>query len=321
VYRLEEHHVAEQCDEFDAIYAGRLTTRFFRELFFYLPPREGDPQLADIPEDLSRYQVLVRTEYDETWKTYLEFLYPDDRSYLWITGRHNIEALMRGGVDVSLPRPITHSVELPSEEAREALIAEAEELGFRRGKLFSRVVGGEDTSLYYCATIVRDDPPDLPESHEVAMQVFDLVDKRGGFYEGWGASIGKADAELLPHRELVSVIATFPSGDHETGDEMTLAAFQRAGGDLEMPTKIVHRLSFKARDAAQAALEQLSARLEAVIENPFGGRWWVAASEEAVPALSKIAEGRCFADEVARRFGGLYEGWEAAVRARHPATK
>jgi regulator of RNase E activity RraB len=101
------------------------------------------------------------------------------------------------------------------------------------------------------------------------------------------------------------------------GDRQVLAQLRRAGADLTKPTEINFYLYFKDREAADSAAAHVSAGpLIATVRPPLsdGKPWLCDVTDQMVPDETAIHSQAVRFLELAQRYGGEYDGWEAAVR-------
>ena len=108
--------------------------------------------------------------------------------------------------------------------------------------------------------------------------------------------------------------------DAATGDLMVLAELERNGADLTEPRDLVHYLYVPSQAAAnEAAAELRSLGYTAKPQRGAGSQpgdanpWLVLANIDAVVDEERIRWERARFDELAAKYGGDYDGWEAAV--------
>jgi regulator of ribonuclease activity B len=105
-------------------------------------------------------------------------------------------------------------------------------------------------------------------------------------------------------------------------DRDAIAQLKRNGSDVTKPTDVVHYLYISARrDAEEASRRSAAAGYRSAVEAPLGNlpngtvenRYSVIAHKTIVPSLGNVRRARTFFESLAHRFGGEYDGWEAAV--------
>ena len=98
-------------------------------------------------------------------------------------------------------------------------------------------------------------------------------------------------------------------------DELTLQQLAKAGGNLEKPTDIVNYLYLpdeRLAEAAGAELRHAGYSVE-VRHAATGSNWLALARIDLVPSTANIQLVRERFEALAAKFGGEYDGWEAAV--------
>jgi hypothetical protein len=121
---------------------------------------------------------------------------------------------------------------------------------------------------------------------------------------------------------LVPIAGTAALSD-DAADAEILVQLRSAGADLAKPTEIRHYLYVPTRAQAEQAAAELAARgfvpelLPPVGPQPgdhgYGTDWAVVATETQVPSPKHIRATRTVFARLATTFGGVYDGWEAAV--------
>ncbi len=113
-----------------------------------------------------------------------------------------------------------------------------------------------------------------------------------------------------------------PRDAHDAMDQKTIAQLRKAGANLTKRTDVVHYLYIPVRqDADSAAQQAAAAGYRATVQPPLGrlpngtveNRYSVVAHADVVPSLANVRKARAFFEALARRYGGEYDGWEAAV--------
>ena len=125
------------------------------------------------------------------------------------------------------------------------------------------------------------------------------------------------------HERTSRESSPYGSGDViDAMDQDVIAQLKRNGSDVTKPTDVVHYLYIPTRrDAEEAARRADEAGYRATVEEPLGKfpdgtaemRYTVAAHKTTVPSIDNVRRARDFFDTLAGRFGGEYDGWEAAV--------
>ena len=98
-------------------------------------------------------------------------------------------------------------------------------------------------------------------------------------------------------------------------DQVTPDHLAKAGGNLSLPTDIVNYLYLaREADARTAGADLASAGYQIDVRRAAAGpTWLVLARIDMVPSAQNIRLVRERFEGLAARFGGEYDGWEAAV--------
>ena len=108
----------------------------------------------------------------------------------------------------------------------------------------------------------------------------------------------------------------------DAADAPVLAQLRAAGADLTKPTQIRYSLYVPTRAQAEQAAAELAARGFVPELRPPRGlqaggavdtEWAVIAVETHVPSPEHVRVARAIFSRLATTFGGVYDGWEAAV--------
>jgi hypothetical protein len=121
-------------------------------------------------------------------------------------------------------------------------------------------------------------------------------------------------------RDLLKRNEAAPAGDAVEGDGLVLEELSAAGADLSQPRGVVHYVHLPSREAAEAFAPmvvnqgfepQISERGPEAADDPRP--WTVAATSHMVVTEEAVALARRSFTELAAEYGGVYDGWDAAV--------
>ena len=106
-----------------------------------------------------------------------------------------------------------------------------------------------------------------------------------------------------------------PPADKAALDLLTLQQLAKAGANLEKPTDVVNYLYLPTEPLAQQAGAELREAGYSVEVRPAatGSTWLALARIDLVPSNQNIGMLRDRFEALAMKFGGEYDGWEAAV--------
>jgi regulator of RNase E activity RraB len=106
-------------------------------------------------------------------------------------------------------------------------------------------------------------------------------------------------------------------GDVDAMDREVLEGIVSRGADLSEPRDVRHYVYLKSEEQRRAAAEEARNAGWVVEEREplpaYPNDWLVLASRNAVLSPVEVATSRSAFDELATKFGGEYDGWEAAV--------
>jgi hypothetical protein len=129
----------------------------------------------------------------------------------------------------------------------------------------------------------------------------------------------RSTSSLLDRRsDHIEVIA---QGDNDSvPDAQLVAQLQQNGADITKPREILHYLYFPIEDLARNTVEELSKwgyeaseKLSKRSTADAAKPWVVIGRKETVVNEKTIADMRMHFTEIAHRYHGDYDGWEAAV--------
>ena len=100
-------------------------------------------------------------------------------------------------------------------------------------------------------------------------------------------------------------------------DDRTIAQLATVSADLRLPRDTIHYLYLPSEGRAQLAASELAGRDRKfeVRRAATGPNWVVIVKQTMVVSPASIGEIRKQIEAVAKRHGGQYDGWEAAVTA------
>ena len=105
------------------------------------------------------------------------------------------------------------------------------------------------------------------------------------------------------------------TGGSQGLDAQTLVQMAKAGADLSKPTEVINYLYLPVQASAEAAGNELrSAGFDVTVRPAAKGSDWLALAKiQLVPNQPNIKLLRDRFEELAVRFGGEFDGWEAAI--------
>jgi hypothetical protein len=102
----------------------------------------------------------------------------------------------------------------------------------------------------------------------------------------------------------------------EEADRLALRQLAGRGADLSKPRHVIHFLYFPSEAEARAVIETIGDAWKTELEAPTEsiGQWCVKADGNRTVSYETAAAFRSWFDDIARRHGGEYDGWEAAAK-------
>ncbi|WP_299841949.1 DUF695 domain-containing protein [uncultured Roseovarius sp.] len=163
----------------NAIFAGRKMGDGTNNYYFYTNAEGAlEAPFKAVMSSLPEYNFEIGHEFDEDWKTYIEFLFPS--SFEQNVMRNDIVrvALLEAGDDSSKPRKTDHFIEFKSKQSATLFEEKARTMGFNSSTnskgLFRKT---------FTVNLVREDIP--AELDKVTFELKNLASELGGEYDGW----------------------------------------------------------------------------------------------------------------------------------------
>lgn len=168
----------------DTVYVGRNTSDGRRDFWFYLADAVSwERKTAEFMSAFKDYAYETGTESDPEWSAYLDFLYPNEQGWDFITNRRVCERLEEDGDPLTQARDIEHWAYFPDPVAREAFIARAKAMRFEVRELLEPDADEERTEHGVCLS--RCDVPSYRDIHDITVPLLRAANEAGGRYDGW----------------------------------------------------------------------------------------------------------------------------------------
>lgn len=181
---IEDQVVERLAAAHDAIYLGRVVHQGTTTLYHYLPADRGralDELLASIGELPDGYQATAALVEDAEWRQ-ARTLAPGSYAEQTIWNRRLVRIFEERGDALELPREVDHMAYFPSQATAEAAAYDLRASGFRVDDT-SEVGDGEEWGLaFHREDTLADGRPDAFVS-----EIFDILRRHNGRYDGWGA--------------------------------------------------------------------------------------------------------------------------------------
>ena len=108
-----------------------------------------------------------------------------------------------------------------------------------------------------------------------------------------------------------------PFRDPAELDRLSLTHLEKLGADLALPRHVIHFLYFDGEEDARGAVAEVpDAGWEGTLEAPSEttSQWVVRAEATRVVDAHTVPSYRAWFEQVATRWNGEYDGWEAAAK-------
>ena len=170
-----------------AIYVGRNTTDGVRDLFFYVRDADAATKVVDdLAPELSPYALRTGGNDDAEWGVYRSFVYPGPDDLQHINNRSVLRQLAEHGDDHAAAREIDHFAYFPNVDAASSF---AQEMARQRFVVADSRDQNEQGD--HCVAFKREDS--LTDIDEITINLAQLADEHGGYYDGWGCPVMKPE--------------------------------------------------------------------------------------------------------------------------------
>lgn len=129
----------------------------------------------------SKYQPYINMREDKSWKTYLEFLYPNEETLEYMGNQKIVLKLQEAGDKLDKPRKVDHWLYFKTETDRNCVLAYIKANHFTVENK-ETVTGSEKP---FKLQISRADRVDLPTINQITSDLRKEVLKCSGDYDGW----------------------------------------------------------------------------------------------------------------------------------------
>lgn len=168
----------------ETLYVGRNTSDGRRDYWFYLADAAAwQRQAAEFMAAFPEYAYEADAEPDPEWSAYLEFLYPNEQGWDFITNRHVCERLEEDGDPLTEPRDIEHWAYFPDAVSRDAFVARARAMQFEVRDLLEPDADEERSD--HGVVLSRRDVPSHRGIHDITVPLLRAAKEAGGRYDGW----------------------------------------------------------------------------------------------------------------------------------------
>jgi uncharacterized protein (TIGR01619 family) len=190
LWDIEETLISKlESSKLDFSYVGRLTSNGFRELYLYSNNKIiAEQRLSNGMTSFNEYKFEIDSQEDPNWKSYFEFLYPNQEQMQTIQNYSVLLNLEEHGDDLSKKREVFHWIYFKTESELNTFEDYTLNKGFKtinKGKTES------DSDYGYNIQISRIDKVGYEEIDEYTLDLWQKAKDLNGDYDGWETSIEK----------------------------------------------------------------------------------------------------------------------------------
>lgn len=164
---------------------GFIVREGWMELYSYATqPKRYENAVAEVLKP-SAYMYENGSRRDSKWEFYRYSLYPDALTWLYIQSDDTIEALETEGDTLEQSREAEHYIFAQTQAQRERMIGALEAEGFT----CKEQVENRDEAYAFVAVMVYAHNMQSQEIYRIVEQVYAIVSKEHGHYEGWSTTL------------------------------------------------------------------------------------------------------------------------------------
>jgi uncharacterized protein (TIGR01619 family) len=176
-------------DDLLGLFVGRTTSAGSRDLYFYVSsPDVWISRAKQIAPRFSTYNLKIETWEDRSWKTYFDFLMPNEEQRQRIENRRVCERLEQHGDPLLQAREIDHWIYFRERRHRDEFEANA----LARGYQVRACSDPSERDTRYGIQIYRVDVPSYDLIDSITIPLFQLAHECDGEYDGWETAVLKA---------------------------------------------------------------------------------------------------------------------------------
>ncbi|HVV82524.1 MAG TPA: DUF695 domain-containing protein [Kofleriaceae bacterium] len=181
---IEDQVVERLTADRGAIYVGRMVHRGATTLYFYLPgggagATRADELLAAIGALPQGYEVAAEVDDDPDWRQ-AQAMVPGPFAEQTIWNRRLLRIFEERGDQLEIAREVDHMAYFPTQAAAARAAIDLQASGFRVDD--THEVDHEWGLAFHRDDILADGRPD-----EFVAEIFEIIQRHGGRYDGWGA--------------------------------------------------------------------------------------------------------------------------------------
>jgi len=189
LFELETDIEQELTHSYAAVFAGKITTEGFRDLYFYADHDYGFTDLLEkIKIRYPEYHISGGVKDDPDWAVFREIIYPSKSELHTIMNRRILKQLEQYGDKHSKPRRVDHWIYFKTEADRKNFIAQVIEKGF---VIESKETLQDKKPNPLKVRISRIDNVNEVYINRLVLNLMELAEENNGEYDGWETIVVK----------------------------------------------------------------------------------------------------------------------------------
>lgn len=186
---IEDTLVTQITSKYNSIYIGRLTSKGYRDLYFYFGDTVlYDKTISEVMVAFPKYEYDFGSKEDKKWTGYFDFLYPSPLQMQTIQNRRVIYQLEKNGDDLTKAREVDHWIYFKTEKDIETYLEKISTDGFN---LVEKGYNKEIDETPFWLHISRIDHVDQNSVDNYVIYLWELANELNADYDGWETSIEK----------------------------------------------------------------------------------------------------------------------------------
>jgi hypothetical protein len=169
------------------LFVGRTTTAGRRELYYYLPSKEGFYEAVNRALfRFDNYRISADTQQDLDWTHYLDHLYPDNAAIQTIRNRSALQSLTARGDDLVKSRKVTHYLYFDTDSPRQKLAQWARKAGYIA---FAFPANSQSEQKAFGLSLAHQAFVDQESIDRVTTEIYEKALNLSGEYDRWESEV------------------------------------------------------------------------------------------------------------------------------------
>lgn len=187
LWEIEKKIVEKSNSALNAIYAGRVTSNGYRDLYFYVSDTMGyDKVFSEMITNYPGYHFNYVSKFDKQWAIYFRILYPTPEKFQSIQNRRVVDQLEKNGDKLTKAREVDHWIFFKIEKDRNTFLSKIKSDGFTVvDKEYDKKLGEFPYKLH----IKRVDKIDWNSVDKYVLYLWKTANECNGDYDGWETQV------------------------------------------------------------------------------------------------------------------------------------